>query len=83
MYRFTNEDKLFAMELAKVGHVKFLSSQVTLVSDDKGLQFKEHATEEENRCEGLTLPSNWVIEGIYFRENGISVTFGIGAPKDN
>lgn len=82
-YRFTKEDMDFVLELSKIGYVKLLSCQVSLVSDDKGLSFKEWSSSDESlRCDGLSLPDNWVIEGIWFRENGISVTFGVSAPEE-
>jgi hypothetical protein len=80
-YRFSHDDLDFVLELAKVGSVRLCSSQVTLLSDrDKGFQFKQYA--DADKCIGLTMPSNWIIEGIYCSEKHISITFGVDTPTE-
>ncbi len=74
-YRLSKADKEFAMELAKIGHVHFLSDQVTLKAmSEKSLSFKEYG---EKSCDGLVLPENWVIEFVGVVNGGVSITFGI------
>jgi hypothetical protein len=75
-YSFSQEDYSFITELSKVGYVRMFSHQVTLFSED-GISFVEHG---EPGCIGLSLPSNWVIEGVYGSEKHASITFGVNAP---
>lgn len=80
-YKFTDADKQFVLELAKVGHVSLLTSQVSLItkpdSHNPYLSFKEYGSNENDKCEGLKLPHNWVIEYISAKDNQISITFGV------
>lgn len=67
-YDFTKADLEFVLELAKVGHVHLLSSQVSLCvfkdyDNSIGFSFVDYTGNE--KCNGLTLPSNWTIESIY------------------
>jgi hypothetical protein len=82
-YTFNKEDLAFVLELAKVGHVHLLSSQVTLTSygdsNRFGFTFKEFGNEVE--CIGLKMPDNWCIEGIYCREYQMAITFGVEKSK--
>lgn len=75
-YSFSKEDLEFALELAKVGQICLLSSQVCLQSTKNApILFTDSAG--ETVCDGLQLPSNWLIEGIYQDDQYISVTFGV------
>lgn len=86
-YHFSEYDKAFAMELAKIGHVHFLSNQVILKAwptsngGTSQLNFVEYG---DKGCVGLVLPSNWAIEWIGSDVNHLSVTFGVTRrPTDN
>ena len=76
-YDLTEADKAFCFELSKVGYVHLLSNQVVLMSDKDGVSFKTYSPDDEKCCEGLSLPSNWVVESIYARDDKIQVTFGV------
>lgn len=77
-YSFLKEDLDFVLELAKVGHVHLLSDQVTLLSEKNGLSFKTYGNDSEKGCDGLKLPDNWFIEGIYTKgEQSLSITFRV------
>lgn len=79
-YTFTEADLEFVLELSKVGHVHLLSSQVELYLGkdigSNGVSFVD-GYGSDSKCPGLTLPSGWVIEGIWYREKGVSVTFRV------
>jgi hypothetical protein len=79
-FDFTNEDLQFVIELAKVGHVHLLSNQVSLISikeydETASLEFKDIMGKE--KCAGLQLPANWVIEWVGSSKNRLSITFGV------
>lgn len=90
-YDFSKEDLAFVLELAKVGHVHLLSNQVLLIEvnepshhSSSSLTFKEYGGTDNKKCDGLVLPSNWVIEhisGIGHHQicgvQSIQITFGI------
>ena len=83
-YHFSKEDLEFIIELVKVGYVHMLSSQVTLHSR-KCIQFKEFSGDNDG-CDGLKLPENWIVEGIYGEPIGqydadVKITFGIKKMK--
>lgn len=87
-YEFSKSDLEFVLELAKVGHVHLLSNQVSLVSiketgqSSSSLSFKEWTgSDESNKCDGMQLPSNWVIEYIGASDNKLHVTFGVKKVK--
>jgi hypothetical protein len=71
-YSLTQKDKMFAMELAKIGHVHLLSNQVSLKSKDS-IQFKDYL----DGVKGLILPDNWVIEYIGYSDGMVHMTFGV------
>jgi hypothetical protein len=75
-YIFSQEDKEFAMELAKVGSVHFLSTQVSLESCKRtdNIDFKEWNAEGSL---GLKMPDNWVIQWVGYHDGRVSITFGI------
>lgn len=74
---FSKEDYEFILELAKVGYVKLLSSQVELKSDREnyGITFIDHVG--INKCDGLKLPDNWIIEYVCVNGGFFSITFGV------
>lgn len=74
-YDFSDEDLLFVIQLAKVGSVHTLSSQVVLTSKTS-IEFKENVG--EHKCPGLRLPENWVIEYISAHEEQVHITFKVG-----
>lgn len=79
-YIFSEADLQFILELAKVGHVNLLSSQVSFIalgssSSKPHFSFKDYGCEV--KCDGLQMPPNWVIEGIYTGENTLKITFGV------
>ena len=88
-YDFSKSDLEFVLELAKVGHVNLLSSQVTLVVFKEhesfcGMTFKDYGGGDLKKCEGLQLPENWVLEGVYAKGHHdikgvlqLQMTFGV------
>jgi len=76
-YDFNENDYLFMRELMKVGYVHTLSSQVSLLSRDKVIEFKEFGDTESLRTNGLVLPENWCIEYIGSADNFLKITFGV------
>jgi hypothetical protein len=78
-YNFSGKDLAFVNELAKIGYIHLCSSQVLLMSANErdGINFKDYGNETMGACEGLVLPENWNIEGIYHDEKFIKVTFGV------
>jgi len=80
-YHFSEADLKFVLELAKVGSVHLLSSQVSLTSRKESstlnLTFKDYGGTEGKSCDGLKLPDNWVIENIYSSGDVLSVLFGV------
>lgn len=82
-FDFTDDDLLFVIELAKVGHVSLLSNQVSLISkpgysETNNLNFKDSMG--KYKCNGLQLPANWCIEWIGVNNNILHVTFGVKKP---
>jgi hypothetical protein len=76
-YTFSPADLEFVLELAKVGHVHLLSSQVSLTGfDGKWFSFKDFG-DSHTTCNGLQLPPNWVIEWVGFSGDIIKITFGV------
>ena len=76
-FTFTKDDLDYVLQLAKVGHVNLLSSQVSLITKDKSFNFKVYNDDKNKECKGLTMPSNWCIEFIGTSENFICITFGV------
>lgn len=77
-YELNAEDINFSVQLAKVGSVHFLSSQVILTAaEGKGLKFHE-CNSSGVICEGLKLPDSWIIERIFINTDGkVEVVFKI------
>ena len=75
-YIFSKEDLDFVLELAKVGGVNLLSSQVRLISEKEGFSFKEYHN-DGGGCDGLKIPENWVIEFIGRKGENTAITFGV------
>jgi hypothetical protein len=74
------DDKAFVLELAKVGHVNILTSQVSLMVAAKRenyatINFSDNASTP--KCEGLQLPSNWAIEYISYHEDMLKLLFTV------
>jgi hypothetical protein len=81
-YRFSESDLQFVLELAKCGHVHLLSNQVSMIDvrssgNRPNFTFKEYGITDMVGCEGLKMPENWVIEGIYTDDNSLNITFGV------
>lgn len=69
-YELNAEDINFSVQLAKVGSVHLLSSQVLLTATgNKGLKFHE-CSSLGVICDGLQLPSAWSIENIITNTDG-------------
>lgn len=79
-YDFSEADLRFVIELAKVGHVHLLSKQVSLTKEsgyDESASINFTDIINKEKCDGLQLPSNWVIEWIGCSKKGVCVTFGV------
>lgn len=77
-YELNAEDINFSVQLAKIGSVHLLSSQVLLTAiGEKGLSFYE-CSSSGVVCYGLELPNSWSIESIFSNTDGkVEVLFRI------
>lgn len=78
-YTHSQADLQFVLELAKVGHVHLLSSQVSLISEKRNseISFKDWGSVGEKECKGLKIPENWHIEYIGIVDEALHITFGV------
>ena len=78
-YAFSEADLKFVLELAKVGYVHLLSNQVSLLSNKgDGLSFTHYSNDPDKKVDGLKLPDNWLVEGIYASDTvGVKVLFKV------
>lgn len=83
-YDFSKSDYDFIIELSKVGYVHLLCNQVSLMDDRAGRRethhsfpFKNGSIINQECCDGLKLPDNWLIEYISSDENKLSITFKV------
>lgn len=83
-YELNAEDINFSVQLAKVGSVHLLSSQVLLTAtENKGLKFQE-CSSSGVVCDGLQLPSSWSIESIFTNTDGkVEVLFRVNRKTVN
>lgn len=78
---FTHADYEFCKELMKVGHVHTLSHQVELIHNKAYLSFADNVG--DNKCEGLKLPDNWLIESVSGCEGQVRMLFRIRKEASN
>lgn len=76
-YALSAADYTFCIELAKIGHVNIMSSQVTIIAikgySEGGLDFSK------NVKNGINLPDNWRLEFAGYSEErkAFQITFKI------
>ena len=79
-FDLSEKDYAFAIELAKIGHVHFLSSQVVFKDERFGKKEDAHSISvprNGTNVKGFTFPKNWLVEYIIANEYGISITFKV------